>query len=346
MRIAVLDDYQQLALRVADWSEVERKATVTVFDRHLPQPEAASALADFDALCHLRERMAMPRSLIERLPRLKFIVVTGQEHRTLDLTAAAERGIVISRAPNTGDGRFATSELAWGLILSLARQIPQAAAAMKSGGWQLRCGNVLYGKTLGLLGLGRIGRAMVPVARVFGMTVLAWSPNLSPEDASAAGATWAAKDDLLQRSDFVSLHLVLGDRSWHTLGAREFALMKPTAYLVNTARAGLVEPRSLLEAMTTRRIAGAGLDVFEHEPLEDDHPLRRLDNVILTPHLGYTVEETLRSFYQGTVECLLAFMNGSPIRVVFPVDATQKPVAAKRGRSSSRKPTNDRSNTP
>ncbi len=322
MRIAVLDDYQQLARRLADWSVVERHASVTVFDRHLPAQEAARALADFDVVCHLRERMAMPRGLIEALPNLKCIVITGQEHRTLDLAAAAERGIVVTQAPNAGDGRFATPELTWGLILSLARQIPQAAAAMKDGGWQRHCGNTLHGKTLGLFGLGRIGRGMVPIAHAFGMNVLAWSSRLAPADAQAAGATWASKDELLARSDFVSMHLVLGERSRHTLAAREFALMKPSAYLVNTARAGLVEPQALLDALVARRIAGAALDVFEHEPLPDDHPLRRLDNAILTPHLGYTVEESLRSFYQATVESLLAYIDGHPIRVVSPVAAT------------------------
>lgn len=315
MRIAVLDDYLHLSQSLADWSEVHRRAEVTVFDRHLGEQEAVQVLRDFDVLCHLRERMAMPRRLIEQLPRLKYMVVTGSEHRTLDHAAARERGIIVSQAPN-GPGRNATSELAWGLILALARQIPQAAAQMRQGGWQHSCGLTLNGKTLGLLGLGRLGRAMVPVAQAFGMHVLAWSSRLTPEDAAAAGATWAAKDELLARSDFVSLHLVLGERSRHTLAAREFALMKPTAFLVNTARAGLVDQDAMLAALAGHRIAGAALDVFDEEPLPDDHPLRRLDNVILTPHLGYTVQETLRAFYTATVECLLGFLDGKPVRVI------------------------------
>lgn len=319
MRIAVLDDYQRLALRLADWSALERRgAQVTVFDRHLPLDEAAHALADFDAVCHLRERMAMPRELIERLPRLRCIAITGREHRTLDLAAAHERGIVVTCAANQGQGQRATPELAWGLILALARQIPQSAALMKDRGWQRHCGVTLEGKTLGLIGLGRIASAMVPVAQAFGMKVLAWSANLQPARAQAAGALWCDRDELLARSDFISLHLVLSERSRHTLGAPELARMKPTAYLVNTARAQLVEPQALLTVLREGRIAGAGLDVFEHEPLPDDHPLRRLDNVILTPHLGYTVEETLAAFYQGTVDNLLAFMDGLPIHVVEP----------------------------
>jgi phosphoglycerate dehydrogenase-like enzyme len=316
MRIAVLDDYQGLARTLADWSAVDARAQVTVFDRHLGAETAARALAPFDAVCHLRERMAMPRSLIEQLPQLRFIVITGPQHRTLDLAAATERGILVSSAPNGGEGQFATAELAWGLVLALARQIPQAAAAMKDGGWQRHCGQSLSGKTLGLIGLGRLGRAMVPIAQAFGMKVLAWSSRLTPGQAAQAGATWAAKEDLLRRSDFVSLHLVLGERSRHTIAAAELALMKPTAYLVNTARAGLVDSDALLAALRERRIAGAALDVFDEEPLAEDAPLRRLDNAILTPHLGYTVAETLRAFYRGTVECLLAFLDGQPIRTL------------------------------
>ena len=317
MRIAVLDDYQRLALRLADWSALERRgAQVTVFDFHLHGEEAAQALADFDVVCHLRERMAMPRELIERLPRLKCIAITGREHRTLDLAAAHEHGILVTCATNQGLGQRATSELAWGLILALARQIPQSAALMKDSGWQRHCGVTLEGKTLGLIGLGRIACAMVPVARAFGMKVLAWSPNLQPASAQAANALWCDRDELLARSDFISLHLVLSERSRHTLGKRELALMKPTAYLVNTARAELVEPQALLATLHKGSIAGAALDVFEHEPLPNDHPLRRLDNVILTPHLGFTVEETLAAFYQGTVDNLLAFMDGLPINVV------------------------------
>jgi len=313
MRIAILDDYQNLALRLADWSVLEaRGAQITVFDRHLDEAEAAEALAPFDAVCHLRERMAMPGTLIDQLPRLRCIAITGSEHRTLDLEAARRRGIVVTSAGNGGLGRWATPELAWGLIIALARQLPQAAAAMKQGGWQRHCGQTLEGKTLGLVGLGRIGRQMARVGLAFGMEVLAWSNNLQPAQAEAVGAQWCAKDELLARSDFISLHLVLGERSRHTLGAREFALMKPTACLVNTARAGLVESEALLDALRSGRIAGAGLDVFDQEPLPDQHPLRRLDNAILTPHLGYTVEETLRVFYAGTVDNLMAFMDGQP----------------------------------
>jgi D-3-phosphoglycerate dehydrogenase len=216
---------------------------------------------------------------------------------------------------NGGEGRSATPELAWGLILALARKIPQAAAAMKQGGWQRHSGNVLRGKTLGLIGLGRIGQAMVPIARAFGMEVLAWSAHLDPQRAEAAGARWVSKEDLLTRSDFVSLHLVLGERTRHTLSGPDLARMKPTACIVNTARAGLIDEDAMIQALRDGRIAGAGLDVFEHEPLDEEHPLRRLDRAILTPHLGYAVDESLRAFYTGTVECLGAFLQGRPIQL-------------------------------
>jgi D-3-phosphoglycerate dehydrogenase len=317
MRIAILDDYLGQSTRLADWSGLEaRGAQVTVFDRHLSLDEAAKALAPFEVVCHLRERMDMPASLIAQLPQLRCIAITGTEHRTLDLAAAHQRGIVVTRSINGATGRRATSELAWGLILALARHLPQAAARMKAGGWQHHCGQTLEGKTLGLVGLGRLGQAMVPAAQAFGMDILAWSPHLTPERATAAGAHWCTKDELLARSDFISLHLVLGERSRHVIGVRELGLMKPTACLVNTARAGLVEPEALLGALRERRIAGAALDVFEQEPLPDDHPLRGLDNAILTPHLGYTVEETLRAFYEGMVDNLLAFMDGRPQNLV------------------------------
>ena len=319
-RIAVLDDYQRLALRVADWSALQRRADVVTFDRHLTN-DAVQELRDFDAVCHLRERMAFPRSLIEQLPRLKFITITGQRHRTLDEQACAERGIVVSFTPGSEQGRSATSELAWGLILALARHIPAEVHRMKHHGWQTTCGQVLRGKTLGLVGLGKLGAQMVPVARAFGMDVLAWSPNLTAERAQSAGATWVSKRELFSRSDFVSLHLVLGESTRGVIGRADLACLQPHAYVVNTARAGLVDEDALYDLLANKRIAGAALDTFEVEPLPDDFRFRRLDNVILTPHLGYTVEETLRAFYKGTVEALEAFLSGAPIRLLNSVPA-------------------------
>ncbi len=308
-RIAVLDDYQHIALRLADWSPLLGRCEVVVFDRHLPEHEAATQLHDFDALCMMRERMAMPCSLIDRLPRLKLICTTGAKHRTLDEVAARERGITLMAAAGAEEGRTATSELAWGLILSLMRGIPREAQAMREGRWQTEPGRTLRGKTLGLVGLGKIGQQMVPVAKAFGMPVLAWSPNLTREGAEAAGVACASKEALFGHSDVISLHLVLGERSRGIVGRDDLARMKPGAVLVNTARTALMDNDALYEALLQRRIGGAALDVFDAEPLPADDRFRSLDNVVLTPHLGYATEEQMRAFHQGTVANLVAYLS-------------------------------------
>jgi D-3-phosphoglycerate dehydrogenase len=310
-RIAILDDWQQVALAAADWSPVQAQAQVVVFDRHLGEEEAAGCLRDFDALCLMRERMAMPRRLIERLPRLKLICITGAKHRTLDEDAARERGIPVLAGLGCEAGASSTTELAWGLILASLRQIPQQAQGMRDGQWQAHCGSVLRGKTLGLLGLGKLGRQMVPVAHAFGMQVRAWSQNLTPEAASAVGVQYVSREDLFSGSDIVSLHLVLGERSRGIVGRAELARMQPHALLVNTARAGLVDQDALFEALVQRRIGGAALDVFEVEPLAPDDRFRTLDNVVLTPHLGYAVQEQMRAYQQNTVRNLLAYLAGA-----------------------------------
>nr|WP_255592469.1 D-2-hydroxyacid dehydrogenase family protein [Bordetella sp. BOR01] len=316
MRVAILDDYQNLAMQLADWSAVAARCEVTVFERHLAEDEAARELADYDILCLTRERMAMPGSLLGRLPRLKLIAITGPHNRTLDFVAADRLGITVSCTPRSAAGQYATPELAWGLILALARHIPAEVAGMKAGGWQRTVGVALASRTLGVVGLGRLGSRMAPIARAFGMDVIAWSQNLTDEAARAAGAVRVDKDELFARSDVVSLHLVLSERTRHVVGRRELELMKPTAYLVNTARGLLVEREALIEALRSRRIAGAALDTFDCEPLPDDDPLRGLDNAILTPHLGYTVRELLGPFYAWTVENVLAFLDDSPMRVL------------------------------
>jgi phosphoglycerate dehydrogenase-like enzyme len=331
MKVAILDDYLGVARRLADWSALERRCEITVFDRNLKVPdEAAEALAPFDIFCCLRERMAVPRALIERLPKLKFIAVTGFKHRTLDLAAATERGIVVSHS-GVHDGGHSTPELAWGLILASVRHIADEAGRMRAGGWQNTLGTTLHGKTLGIVGLGGIGRKVAGYGQAFGMRVLAWSQNLTDEAAAAGGATRVDKDVLFRESDIVTLHLVLGDRTRGIVGARELALMKPTATLVNTARAPLLDPAALLETLQAGRIRGAALDVFDQEPLPDDHPLRRLDNVILTPHLGYCTEETLSGFYADTVQAVTAFLDGKPVRVLNP--EAVPPAATSSGRS-------------
>ena len=319
MRLAILDDYAHLALRLADWSRLEGRCTIEVFDRPLGSGEdAVRALAPFDIVCHMRERMAMPGALVERLPNLKFIAITGRDHRTLDMAAATRRGIVVSRSSGRGAGRYSTPELAWGLVLCTARSIAYEDRQMRSGGWQHTAGTTLYGKTLGLLGLGNIGRRMAEYGKAFGMEIIAWSQNLTAEAAAAVGVACVGKNELLARSDVLSIHVVLSERTRGLIGAQELALMQPTAYLINTSRGPIVDEAALIEALTKGKLRGAGLDVYDHEPLPDDSPLRRLDNIVLTPHLGYASEEGMRIYYEDTVEAVQAFLDGKPIRIVNP----------------------------
>jgi phosphoglycerate dehydrogenase-like enzyme len=319
MRLAILDDYAHLALRLADWSRLEGRCAVKVFDRAFgSEDEAALALAPFDILCHMRERMPMSGALIDRLPNLKFMTITGRGHRTLDVAAATKRGIPLSRTSEGGGSSNGTPELAWGLVLCAARHISYEDRLMRSGGWQHTAGMVLHKKTLGLLGLGKIGRRVAEYGKVFGMEVIAWSQNLTAQAAASVGVTKVEKKELLERSDVLSIHVVLSERTRGLIGASEFALMKPKAILINTSRGPIVEEAALIDALSKGKIGGAGLDVYDHEPLPADSALRRLDNVVLTPHLGYASEEGMRSFYKDTVEAVDAFLDGKPIRIVNP----------------------------
>jgi phosphoglycerate dehydrogenase-like enzyme len=317
-RIALLDDYQRVALTMADWAPVRARAEIEIFDRPIAADEAARILAPFAIVCHVRERMAFPRALIAALPQLNFIGISGPAHRTLDLAAATERGIVVSNTTSRSDGAHATPELALGLMLALTRSIALEDRRMRQGLWQGTVGVVLHGKTLGVVGLGRVGGRVAALARAFGMNVIAWSPNLTDERAAAAGAVRVGKDELFAASDIVSIHLVLSERSRGIVGAREIALMKPEAYLVNTARGPIVDEAALIAALEAKAIAGAALDVYDREPLPADHRLRALDNVVLTPHLGYVSVEGYRAYYGDTVENILAFLDGKSIRVVNP----------------------------
>ena len=325
-KIAVLDDVLKVSPRMADWSRINREFSVEIFDRNLSVPEeAANKLAGYEVVCFLRERMAAPRSLFERLPNLTLAVATGPYHRTLDLQAATEFGVVVSCGrpfealgddPKTPTN--AAGELAWAHILALSKQLSLEDRRMRQGGWHSTLGTSLEGKTLGLLGLGRLGRRMIGIASAFGMSVIAWSQNLKPEDAERAGAAYVSKDELFARSDFISIHVVLSERTRHLVGEHELSLMKPSAYLVNTARGPIVDEQALLAALQQGNIAGAGLDVFAVEPLPLDHPLRSLDNVVLTPHIGFSTEEVYRHFYEDTVEAIEAYMAGEPIRLLNP----------------------------
>ncbi|MBP0616877.1 D-2-hydroxyacid dehydrogenase family protein [Jiella mangrovi] len=314
-KIAVLDDYQGVALSLADWSQLGPDCEVTVFRDHLADSEAALAqLAGFDVLCLMRERMALPADLIAGLDRLKLVVVTGRSAGSVDLGAATSHGVTVCHtAP--GEGGIATPELAFGLILSAMRSIPQEHLAMREGGWQETVGTSLNGKTLGLLGLGRTGQRMAKIAGAFDMKVIAWSPNLTDERAEVAGVRRAAKTELFETADVVSLHLVLSQTTRRIVGAPELAAMKPGALLVNTSRGPLIDEAALLEALRQDRIRAA-LDVYDTEPLPADHPLRSAPNVILTPHLGYVTEGGLREFYESTIETIAAWREGRPVNVL------------------------------
>ncbi len=314
-RVAVLDDYQGVALRLADWASLP--ADVVVFRDHVSdEASVAARLADFDVVVAMRERTPFPRSLIARLPRLRLLVTTGMRNASIDLRAATERGVLVS---GTGGLPSPTAELTWALILALVRHVPHEDRATRDGRWQETLGTTLSGKTLGVLGLGQLGSRVARVGRAFEMEVLAWSQNLTAERAAAAGATLAgSKDELLARADVVTIHLVLGERTRGLLGARELALMRPSAYLVNTSRGPIVDERALIAALRAGAIAGAGLDVYDEEPLPPDHALRRLPNTVITPHLGYVTEETYRIFYSQALEDIRAFLAGSPVRVLSP----------------------------
>ena len=313
-RVALLDDYQSVARGMADWKSLPAGTEVVVFKDHLADEDAlATRLADFDIIMALRERTPFPRPLLERLPKLKLLITAGMRNASIDMKAAAERGILVC---GTSGLPYPTAELAWGLILSLARRIPAEDRATREGRWQTSLGLGLNGKTLGVIGLGTLGSRVARVGRAFEMEVLAWSQNLTAERATAAEAMLVAKDDLLARSDFVSIHLVLSERTRGLIGARELGLMKRNAYLVNTSRGPIVDEAALIRALGDGTIAGAGLDVFDEEPLPLDHPFRRLPNIVITPHLGYVTEETYRIFYGQAVEDIKAFLRDEPVRLL------------------------------
>ncbi|MEB3981488.1 D-2-hydroxyacid dehydrogenase family protein [Mycobacterium sp. 663a-19] len=321
-RVAILDDYAGVALELADWSQVQKQCEVSVFERHLSETEAADALRPFDVVCTLRERMAFPRKLIERLPNLKLITIVGKTLPNLDMAAATERGILVAHTdfahPRFRSVRDATPELAWGLLIATVRNLAEEHRRMREGAWQTTTGMTLSGKTLGLLGLGRVGTRMAEYAKAFGMQVIAWSQNLTGEAAAAVGARRVDKAALFERSDVVSIHLVLSQRTRGLVAAPELARMRPHAYLINTSRGPIVDEVALVDALRAGRIAGAGLDVYDIEPLPPDHPLRRLPNVTLSPHLGYVTREMLSAFYPDTVEAVAAWLNGTPIRIANP----------------------------
>lgn len=314
MRLAILDDYQNAALSAADWSSLGPEVSTEAFHDVLGSEDAAAErLREFEIIVAMRERTAFPRTLLERLPKLKLLVTAGMRNAAIDSKAAAERGIVVA---GTGMLPYPTAELTWGLILSLARHIAREDQAMRSGGWQTTLGVGLRGKVLGVAGLGRLGSQVAAVGKAFQMDVIAWSQNLTAERATAGGVERVEKEELFRRSDFVTIHLLLSRRTRGLIGGAELGLMKPTAYLVNTSRGPIVDEQALVTVLESGKIAGAALDVYDQEPLPRDHALRRLDNVVLTPHLGYVTAENYRAIYSQAVEDVQAFLAGSPLRVI------------------------------
>ncbi|NBM17708.1 D-2-hydroxyacid dehydrogenase family protein [Streptomyces sp. GC420] len=316
LRCAVLDDFQGTAASSADWGAITGDVEMVSFDRHFAtEEELAGALAGFQAVVTLRERVAFPASLFARLPELRLLIASGMRNSVIDFAAAREHGVTVC---GTTSSSTPPVELTWALILGLARGIVTENTALRTGGpWQSTVGADLHGRRLGLLGLGKIGSRVAAVGLAFGMEVVAWSQNLTEERADEVGVGLAAsKEELLGSSDFVSVHLALGDRTRGLLGAPELALMKPTAYLVNTSRAAIVDQEALYTALREGAIAGAGLDVFDVEPLPPAHPVRSLPRLLATPHLGYVSQDNYRAYYGQAVENIRAFLAGSPIRVL------------------------------
>jgi phosphoglycerate dehydrogenase-like enzyme len=315
-RIVLLDDYQGVALDYGGWDRVPDEWQLVALEQHIDDAdELVEALAEAEIVVAMRERTPFTTAILDRLPELRLLVTTGMANAAIDVAAANRNGIVVCGTASKG---APTAELTWGLIISLLRSIPSEDAGMREGGWQRTIGGDLEGATLGLIGLGRLGQRMTPIAQAFGMDVLAWSQNLDPEAARRIGAEPVEKRELFERADIVSVHYKLSERSRGLVGAAEIGAMKPSAYLVNTSRGPIVDTDALLAALESGAIAGAGIDVYDTEPLPADHPLRSAPRTVLTPHLGYVTEDTYATFFSDAVEDVLAWLDGAPVRVVEP----------------------------
>ncbi|WP_409492418.1 D-2-hydroxyacid dehydrogenase family protein [Amycolatopsis sp. cmx-11-12] len=312
MKIAILDDYQEVALGFGDWASLG--AEIEVFtEPFVDATDVVARLREFDVVVAMRERTRFPAEVLDRLPALKLLVSTGHRNAAIDVAAARRNGVVVC---STGYIAAPAAEHTWALILAAARNVPVESRNMREGGWQTTVGTILHGKTLGLLGLGRLGAGAAKIGQAFGMETIAWSQNLTQEKADPHGVTAVSKDELFARADVLSVHLVLSDRSRGLVGAPELAAMKPTAILVNTSRGPIVDEVALVDALRRKEIAVAALDVYDVEPLPSEHPLRTLDNVVLTPHIGYVTREAYEIFYRDAVEDIAAFQAGSPVRVM------------------------------
>lgn len=314
MRVAFLDDYQNCANDYSDWGPLETDIEVVSFTDHLAdEDDVAERLKDFEVICAMRERTPFPRSQLEKLPNLKLLITSGMRNLSIDYAACADLGITLCGTPSVG---APTADLAWGLMLGLARQIPQEDRRVRSGDWQETVGVGVAGKTLGVLGLGKLGGTVAKIGQAFGMNVIAWSQNLTEERCGEVGAKLVSKEDLMKQSDFLSIHLILSDRTRGIVTADDLALMKPTAFLVNTARGPLVDEDALAKLLEKGGIAGAGLDVFGVEPLPADHPFRRLENTVITPHLGYVEQDNYRAYFKGYREAIRGFLAEAPVNVL------------------------------
>jgi len=315
VRCAILDDYQNVFLKIADLSKVKGDVEFKVFNEHLGGPDKViAALQDFAIVVAMRERTGFPKAVIEALPNLKLLITTGMRNASIDTEAAKARGVTVC---GTGSFGSPTSGIAIGLMLELTRHIGYENARLHSGAtWQSTIGPDLEGMTLGILGLGKLGVRTAGIAKAFGMNVIAWSQNLTAEKCREAGVGYVSKDDLFRQSDFITIHVVLSPRSRGLVGAHELGLMKPSAYLINTSRGPIIDEAALLAALREKKIAGAGLDVFDIEPLPLDHPLRKMNNVVLTPHLGYVSEQNYRNYFAGVVEDIRGYLDGKPVRAM------------------------------
>src|SRR5580693_9445678 len=318
MRVSILDDYQGVALDMADWSPVRDRGIEIAVERFpfADEEDIVRSLADSEIVCAMRERTSFPKSVVDRLLKMKLLITTGMRNASFDMAALKDRGVTVCGTGGPGGGNEDTAELAWGLILGAARRIAEDHAFMRQGGWQTRVGHRVAGKTLGLLGLGRLGSAVARVGLAFGCKAIAWSQNLTAEKAAEQGVERVEKDELFRRSDILSVHLVLSPRSRHLVGAAQLGLMKKSAILVNTSRGPICDTDAVITALKEGRLAYAGFDVYDKEPLPIDHPLRSAPNVILTPHIGYVTDENYRSSYPQIVENITGFLDGKPQRVI------------------------------
>jgi len=307
MKIAILDDYQNVGLKMTDWSALSGRAEIAVFNDHVADPSAlVERLLPFEVVCVMRERTPLPREVLERLPRLKLIASTGSRNPSIDMEAAKELGITVNA---TGYRSSPTIELTWALLLASVRGIVQENNSIRDGGWQKSVGQDLEGTTLGVVGLGNIGGQVARIGLAFGMKIIAWSQNMTPEIAEAAGARLVSKDELFRQADIVTIHLILSGRTRGIVGAAELGLMKPTSRLINTSRGPIVDEASLIKALRSHAIVGAAIDVFDQEPLPLEHPFRSMDNVLTTPHVGYVTEGLYRMFYADTVANISAWLD-------------------------------------